>query len=122
MSPALRLDDVKPAPVKGVDRFGNAVAHRRSSLFVAQLVAEPGIDENAAGLIGPITISLGTRTQDGGLRFVHNMEENFPEPDAVTVEMADAEPEPSPVPAPAGALLAGLGGLLLGARKYRARR
>ncbi|CVI59506.1 hypothetical protein AGR9A_Cc210060 [Agrobacterium salinitolerans str. Hayward 0363] len=52
--PALRLDDVKPAPVKGVDRFGNAIAHRRSSLFVAQLVAEPGIDENAAGLIGAV--------------------------------------------------------------------
>ncbi|CUX32949.1 hypothetical protein AGR3A_Cc420062 [Agrobacterium tomkonis CFBP 6623] len=54
MPPALRLKDVKPAPVKGVNRFGNIVAHVALSLFAPQLVAQPGIDEDAPPLIGTL--------------------------------------------------------------------
>lgn len=87
------------------------------------VVAQSGVNDTlaivtvrpGAGLTGPITISLGGETN-----FVSNLEDvNDGPPQAVTIPQAVGGP--SPVPAPAGALLLGLGGLLLGARNRLAR-
>lgn len=77
---------------------------------LALVTVRPG-----AGLTGPITLSLGAETN-----FVSNLEDaNDGPPQTVVIPQADSGP--NPVPAPAGALLLGLGGLLLGARNRLAR-
>lgn len=76
---------------------------------LAVVTVRPGAD-----LTGPIVISLGAETT-----FDANAETtNVPPPDVVIIPQADG---PSAVPAPPGVVLAGLGALLLAARKRVAR-
>lgn len=83
------------------------------------IVATPGVNDTLAivtvipglTLTGPITISIGS-----GTTFEVNSETQYPAPEPITIAQVDGPPT-SPVPAPASAVLLGLGGLLLGARK-----
>lgn len=98
----LTFTDTTPSPV---------VTQTGVSDTLAIVTVRPG-----ATLTGSITISYGTDSN-----FAINSELNYPPPNALTVAQAGLPPVTNPVPAPAGALLLGLGGLILGARKRLAR-
>jgi len=76
--------------------------------LLAFVTVNPGTN-----LTGPITVSIGGETV-----LIYNMEgRNDSPPEPAIVQQADLPPpSTTPVPAPAGAVLLGLGGLLLAAR------
>jgi hypothetical protein len=78
---------------------------------IATITVLPGAD-----LTGPITISIG-----GATLFDYDTEFGQPPPpDTITIEQSSSGGSGSPVPAPSGAVLLGIGGLLLGVRsRYR---
>jgi hypothetical protein len=87
-----------------------------SDITGAGVVTSPGDTlatvtvQTDASLRGDITLEVGPATD-----FQHNLEIQYRTPDAITI--GQGEPVPSSVPTPAGAVLLGVGGLVLAARR-----